>query len=596
MKLLLEENSLWKKRARAPRIIRFHVARNNSSVAVIEANIDGAAQTYLLNMKTGDLDVVQGLDKDYYSVLSPDGHFLHFHKDTKGNQHGHRCRMPTSGGEIEDLTPELPDYYAYRIEFSDDSKRCIFPAYFDDETNLYALFFNNKGGLVDRKILFKTKGDLGWVKMSRDGNMVAVSSSRSNRNDETKLLVLSVDTGDEYKQLKLDCETSAYAHLFVPCSSKLIISTEDGDHKKFYLWDYENDALKEIFANIDSEIRVVDVSRDGKKLLIQTSSQARDSHIVYKLEDGSFLSLDSLDGVSSYSYILEDEVLLLNSSSQHKSRILNYDLNTGEFKRVLLELSGSIPASGARDVRFIGARDGKVQGWLRIPVGNGPFPTIIELPGGPSCAYSCYESDVFLDHGFAKLTINYHGSSSFGYDFQKSIIGRVGELELEDMVAARSWLIEQGISNPNQIFLMGGSYGGYLTLWGLVRRPDLWKAGLARVPIADFVAAYEDENGSLKKSDNYLFGGSLYDKPELYRQSSPITYIERLNAPLQIIAGKHDTRCPRRQIELFIEKGRKLGKDIEAYWYDEGHSSNSINEQIHQIELRLKFLKKVMDG
>ena len=112
----------------------------------------------------------------------------------------------------------------------------------------------------------------------------------------------------------------------------------------------------------------MDVSRDGKKLLIQTSSQARDSHIVYKLEDGSFLSLDSLDGVSSYSYILEDEVLLLNSSSQHKSRILNYDLNTGEFKRVLLELSGSIPASGARDVRFIGARDGKVQGWLRIPL------------------------------------------------------------------------------------------------------------------------------------------------------------------------------------------------------------------------------------
>ena len=595
MKLFLEENALWKKRATAPKIIRFHVARNNSSVAVIEANIDGVVRTYLLNMKTGHLNAIQNLDKDYYSILSPDGLFLHFHKDIKGNQHGHRYRMSTNGGEIEDLTPELPDYYAYRIEFSDDSKRCVFPAYFDDETILYGLFFDNKGGLVDRKVLFKTKGDLGRVKISRDGGFVAITSPKNNGDDETKLLILSTDTGNEYKYLKFDCETSAYAHLSIPCSSKLVVSTEDGDHKKFYLWDYENDALKEIFANIDSEIRVVDVSKDGKKLLIQASSQARDGHIVYKLEDDSFLSLDSLDGVSSYSYILEDEVLLLNSSSQHKSRILSYDLDTGRFKRVLLDLPGSIPASHAKDVRFIGARGDKVQGWLRIPDGKGPFPTIIELPGGPSCAYSYYESDVFLDHGFAKLTINYHGSSSFGHDFQKSIIGRVGELELEDMVAARSWLIEQGISNSHQIFLMGGSYGGYLTLWGLVKRPDLWKAGLARVPIADFATAYEDENGSLKIFDNCLFGGSLYDKPELYRQSSPITYIEHLNAPLQIIAGKNDTRCPRRQIELFIEKGRKLGKDIEAYWYDEGHSSNSINEQIHQVELRLKFLKRVMD-
>ncbi len=65
---------------------------------------------------------------------------------------------------------------------------------------------------------------------------------------------------------------------------------------------------------------------------------------------------------------------------------------------------------------------------------------------------------------------------------------------------------------------------------------------------------------------------------------------------MQIIAGINDTRCPKRQIDLFVEKGRMLGKDIELYWYDEGHSTNSKDEAIHQIELRLKFLKKVIES
>lgn len=594
MELFLEESSLWKRRIRAPKILRFHVARNNNSLAVVEANIGGLNRTYLLDLRTCDLNPIQALDSDYYSTLSPDGHFLHFLKDSKGNQHGHRCRMPIGGGDIEDLTPGLPDYYAYRIEFSDDSKRCFFSAYKNEDVILYGLCFDNNGALTERKVLLKTNGNLGSIKLSRDGKFVAITSPKNNENDETKILLLNADSGIEYKQLKFASATVAYVNLFIPFSNKMILTTENGEHKKFCLWDYEKDSLEEIFTNLNKEIRIVDISKDGKKILIQVISQAVDCHIIYKLDDDSFVSLENQDGVSYPSYILEDEVLLLSSSSQHKSRILSYCLNTGRLKKILFEPPGSVPARCAKSIRFTGARCDQVQGWLRIPDGKGPFPTIIELPGGPDCACSWYESDVYLEHGFAKLTINYHGSSSFGLDFQKSIVGRVGQLELEDMVAARSWLIQQGFSKPDQIFLMGGSYGGYLTLWGMVKRPDLWKAGLARVPIADFVAAFEDENGSLKRSDIHLFGGSPNEKPELYINSSPITYIENLKAPLQIIAGLNDTRCPKRQIDLFVEKGRMLGKDIETYWYDQGHSSNSANELIHQTELRLKFLKKVM--
>jgi dipeptidyl aminopeptidase/acylaminoacyl peptidase len=115
------------------------------------------------------------------------------------------------------------------------------------------------------------------------------------------------------------------------------------------------------------------------------------------------------------------------------------------------------------------------------------------------------------------------------------------------------------------------------------------------VPIADWKSAWEDVNGELQKMDTMLFGCTPSENPELWAKSSPITFVENLKAPLQIITGLHDTRCPRRQNEDFIAKAKALGKDIEEYWFDEGHGSSVVDEQIKQIELRLNFIKRVLE-
>ena len=94
-------------------------------------------------------------------------------------------------------------------------------------------------------------------------------------------------------------------------------------------------------------------------------------------------------------------------------------------------------------------------------------------------------SQAWHDHGFAFLTVNYRGSTGFGREFQEQINGDVGHWELEDMLAARRWLIEQGIAHPDRILLEGGSYGGFLTVWALSQAPDLWAGGVAPVAIVD---------------------------------------------------------------------------------------------------------------
>ena len=97
-------------------------------------------------------------------------------------------------------------------------------------------------------------------------------------------------------------------------------------------------------------------------------------------------------------------------------------------------------------------------------------------------------SQAWLDQGFAFFSPNYRGSTTFGYDFQHAIDGVLGELEVQDIAAGVKWLIDNGIADSNAIFKTGGSYGGYLTLLSLGKRPELWAGGMAMVAIADWTS------------------------------------------------------------------------------------------------------------
>ncbi len=160
---------------------------------------------------------------------------------------------------------------------------------------------------------------------------------------------------------------------------------------------------------------------------------------------------------------------------------------------------------------------------------------------------------------------------------------------------ARDWLVEKQVSRPDAIFLTGWSYGGYLTLLGLGKRPDLWAGGMAGIAIADWAIQYEDTADTLRGYQPALFGGTPADKSEQYRASSPITYAEQVRAPLLIIQGRNDTRTPARPVEMYEAKMRALGKDITVDWYDTGHAGSFTNVElgIANTEKMLRFAYRV---
>lgn len=119
---------------------------------------------------------------------------------------------------------------------------------------------------------------------------------------------------------------------------------------------------------------------------------------------------------------------------------------------------------------------------------------------------------------------------------------------------------------------------------------------MAGVAIADWVMSYEDSSDTLRGYQRGLFGGTPEEKPELYRASSPITYAEQVRAPVLIIQGRSDTRTPARPVELYEQKMKALGKDIEVRWFDSGHlgAIMEVEQSIQFQEWMLHFARRVL--
>ena len=152
--------------------------------------------------------------------------------------------------------------------------------------------------------------------------------------------------------------------------------------------------------------------------------------------------------------------------------------------------------------------------------GDGPRPTVFSLHGGPHAADEDRFSPAraaWVDAGFTVVEVNYRGSTGYGSAWRDAIEGRPGLTELDDVAAVFDRCVAEGIADPARCVVEGWSWGGYLALLALGTQPQRWAAGIAGVPVADYLTAYADEMEQLRAFDRALFGGSPEELPDVYR-------------------------------------------------------------------------------
>jgi dipeptidyl aminopeptidase/acylaminoacyl peptidase len=191
--------------------------------------------------------------------------------------------------------------------------------------------------------------------------------------------------------------------------------------------------------------------------------------------------------------------------------------------------------------------------------------------------------------------VNYRGSTGYGSQWRDAIEGRPGLTELADVAAVHAWAVDKGLADPARCVVNGASWGGYLSLLALGTQPSLWAAGVAGVPVADYLSAYADEMEPLRAFDRALFGGSPEEVHDRYVECSPITYVDEVRAPVLVVAGENDPRCPIQQIENYLERLAVRKAAYEVYRYDAGHGSLVVAETIKQVAIEVHFVLRALD-
>jgi dipeptidyl aminopeptidase/acylaminoacyl peptidase len=223
---------------------------------------------------------------------------------------------------------------------------------------------------------------------------------------------------------------------------------------------------------------------------------------------------------------------------------------------------------------------------------------VILIHGGPDWHFS-FLWYPFIAHltsrGWTVLAPNYRGSTGYGRDWQLANHFDLGGVDTDDVAAGAQYMVRAGLADSKHIALTGRSHGGYLTMCCLTRYPELWAAGSAVVPFLNWFTAHANARADLQHWDIENLGDPV-ENHDLWHERSPFFFLDRVRAPVQLICGANDPRCPACESVQARDKLQTLGKEVELVLYhDEGHGFLKIENVINAEVRRLAFLARALE-
>lgn len=578
----------WRARFTAPRMSRPGWALDAPDRSLYTSNVSGTTQVHTWD-RARDVhrQVTDRPSGTYLATLPPDGKTVWWFSDTDGDEFGRWvCEPFAGGGPAEPAVPGVPDGYPAGLEIG---RAVVAIGTSTDEGSTIRV--RRGGGSVE--VVYAHAEDAGVGALSEDETLLAITHSEQGDSRHPDVRVLRVADGGPIAE-KSDGPGRALTPLaFAPVAGdlRLLLLHERRGREELLLWDVVADREIEIRLDLPGEV-TADFSPDASFLLIAHTHAARTRLHRYDLETGGLTALPTAAGCVGSAQVRPDATVEYTCSSAAQPgtvRTLAPDGADG----VLVRPPGE-PPPGSVPVTDLWV--GGIHALVARP-GDGPAPTVFTLHGGPHAA----DEDRFdparaawVEAGFAVVEVNYRGSTGYGSAWRDAIEGRPGTTELADVAAVYDRCVADGIADPARCVVEGWSWGGYLALLALGTQPERWAAGVAGVPVADYLTAYEDEMEQLRAFDRALFGGSPEEQPERYRTASPLTYVDAVRVPVLVLAGENDPRCPIRQIDTYLDALGARRAVYEVTRFDAGHGSLVVEQTLRHVATEIDFARRAL--
>ncbi len=242
----------------------------------------------------------------------------------------------------------------------------------------------------------------------------------------------------------------------------------------------------------------------------------------------------------------------------------------GATPRVLTDLNSDVLAhkqlGQVEEFWFKSSADGlDVQAWLVKPPqyeAGKRYPLLLEIHGGPYAAYGprfASEIQLYASAGYAVLYVNPRGSTGYGQAFADHIHHNYPSQDYDDLQSAVDAVIAQGVADPQQLYVTGGSGGGTLTTW-IVGHSDRFRAAVAAKPVINWIS-FSLTADMYPYFTQYWFPGPPWEHTELYWKLSPLAYVGKVTTPTLLITGEVDYRTPISDTEQYYQALKLRGID-----------------------------------
>ena len=434
--------------------------------------------------------------------------------------------------------------------------------------------------------------------LSADGSLVCIRHSEHGDVERTALRVLDVSSGAVLGDLEDEGRVlmpSGWSP--IAGDGRLAISQETTGIERPALWDLATgDRTPVPLPELPGPVTWQDWWPDGGSLLLHHESAGRTQLLRADLRRGEATPILDLAGTVDGAAIRPDGSVWYRLTSGARPPTIR-DLRDREV--LSLDTEPAPEGRPYRPISFTNRSGDEIRGFVVVPPGEPPFPAVVHVHGGPNWHdRDEFEPEVqaFVDAGYAVLLVNYRGSTGRDTAFRERLRGDIGFPESEDILAGLDHVVAEGIVDPDRVVLEGWSWEGYLTLLNAGLHPERWRVALGGIPVGDYMAAHYECSPPLRASDIATLGGDPMELPELYRERNPMTYVDRVQVPVLLIAGEHDSRCPLGQVMVFAHALRARNHPVEVHLYPSGHHSNDVREMIRHMELSLDFFERALDG
>ncbi len=451
---------------------------------------------------------------------------------------------------------------------------------------------------------------------------VAVEAKRGRTFDDSELN-LHVRHRDEWQVLPLDAKrqpvTVRPAGFSADNSRAYFLSNHDvaeGDTLGLFRHDFSSQRTELLHRDSEVDISGIITGSDGGVLgLLTRSGPATYTFLEDAAENDEAILLQRLAlsfpgndvGITSFTRDGNRAIVFVRGDSNPGEFFL-FDLETMQARFISaampeLPVENLVPMEPIR----VTARDGvELHGFLTRPAGQTEnLPLLVEVHGGPFGVADTWgfrrDAQFFAQHGYATLQINFRGSGNRGQDFVRKGRREWGGKMQDDVTDATRWAIEQGIADPDRICIHGGSYGGYATLMGVIREPELYQCGVAIVGVYDLPWFRSgDGNDWSRQRDRrsreqreQWFSAHVGDDESFLRQNSPVHNVDQIQADLFIVHGGADVRVVVGHAHRLRESLDRIGKSYE--WMlkeEEGHGFYSVDNRVELAEQMLAFFNR----